>query len=146
MQKFELSVQSFSDYRAYLLAHVQSKKESDSAWTFVRWASQLKLKSTSSITKIIQGGRDPGTDITDRLVQYFRFRAQDGEYFRDLVSLHKLKKNPRLAVLLREQMSSRYKSSSSQIMESSSGDQVYQFQMQLFPLTKSKQKNKESSK
>ena len=65
---------------------------------------QLGLKDTSSITKIIQGQREPGAAITGGLIRYFKFSPKDAQYFQDLVRLRKIKTDPRLSVLLLEKM------------------------------------------
>ena len=99
-----ISVCSYSSYRAFLLAHAQGQKEQNRRWTYGSWAKKLGLKSTSSITKIVKGERHPGPDITDRLVRYFRFAPKEESYFHDLVSLQKVQNDPRFAVLLMEKM------------------------------------------
>ncbi len=68
------------------------------------FARQVGLKDPSSITKIIQGQRDPGPQITRKLVRYFRFSVRDARYFEDLVRLRKVKDDPRLSVLILEKM------------------------------------------
>jgi len=100
----QLDVGKFADYRAFLLSHVQDQKRNNPDWTYGMWVKKLGLKDTSSITKIIQGRREPGTEITDKLVHYFAFKPKDAQYFRDLVRLHKIKNDSRLAVLLLEKM------------------------------------------
>jgi len=102
--KENLEITHFTDYRSFLLAHVQDIKKSNSRWTYGVWANQMKLKSTSSITKIIQGQREPGPQITEKLLKYFKFDKSNQEYFKDLIRLHKVKKDPRLAALIMERM------------------------------------------
>jgi uncharacterized protein (TIGR02147 family) len=100
----QLQVKQFTDYRAFLLAHVQDCKRRNAGWTYGAFARRLGLKDTSSITKIIQGQRQPGSLITSSLIRYFQFSPRDAEYFRDLVRLQKVKADPRLTVLLLEKM------------------------------------------
>lgn len=99
-----ISINSFTDYRTFLLSHAQVKKKENKRWTYGIWAKQLGLSSTSSITKIIQGDRNPGDHITDKLISYFKFNGEQADYFKDLIRLHKVKKDPRMAVLLLEKM------------------------------------------
>lgn len=99
-----LSVTNFTDYRAFLIAHAQERKVKVPRWTYGSWAKRLNLKATSSLTKVIHGQRNPGPDITEKLVAYFRFSPSEADYFRDLVQLHKVKKDPRLAVVLMERL------------------------------------------
>lgn len=99
-----VGVKSFTDYRAFLIAHVQVMKKKKPDWSYGAWAKHLGLKTTSSITKIIQGDRDPGERITGLLINYFDFKDKEARYFRDLISLSKLRNDPRLGVMLLERM------------------------------------------
>lgn len=100
----KLDVKQFTDYRAFLLAHVQDCKRRNIDWTYGVFAKKLGLKDTSSITKIMQGQREPGDAITGQLIRYFEFTPRESQYFQDLVRLQKIKKDPRLTVLLLEKM------------------------------------------
>lgn len=99
-----LNIKQFTDYRAYLLAHVQDCKRRRIDWTYGLFARQLGLKDTSSITKIIQGQRAPGAAVTQSLVRYFKFSPKEAQYFQDLVRLEKIRRDPRLTILLLEKM------------------------------------------
>lgn len=102
--RFNLIINQFTDYRSFLLAHVQDMKKTRRNWSCGAWAQTLGLKTTSSITKILNGERDPGQQITERLIHYFKFDSKQAQYFRDLVKLQKIKHDPRLSVLLMEKM------------------------------------------
>jgi uncharacterized protein (TIGR02147 family) len=97
-------VRNFADYRAFLLAHVQDCKRANPKWTYGMWAKRLGLQGASSITKVIQGTREPGPAILERLISYFEFPASEGAYFRDLVALHKVKRDPWLSALMLEKL------------------------------------------
>ncbi|MGE0528820.1 MAG: DUF4423 domain-containing protein, partial [Bdellovibrionales bacterium] len=99
---------SITDVRAFLQATTQTCRERNQRWSYGMWARQLGLKSTSSITKIVNGQRDPGRTIVDKLVRHFRFSKRHESYFRDLVHLHKLRHNPRVAVALMERMAKQH--------------------------------------
>jgi uncharacterized protein (TIGR02147 family) len=100
----KIRVNQFTDYRAFLLAHIQDKRKSQPQWTFGVWTKTLGLKDTSSITKIIQGQRHPGQEITKKFIKYFNFSEREAQYFNDLVTFQKIKDDPRLSVLLLEKM------------------------------------------
>ena len=102
--KSSVNVRQFTHYRTFLVAHVQVMKLKNKSWSYGAWAHSLGLKDPSSVTKIIQGQRDPGPATTERLVHYFRFNEVQARYFRDLVRLEKLRHDPRLSVLLMEKM------------------------------------------
>jgi len=94
----------FSDYRAYLNAHYQMAKRRNQRWSYGAWAKQLRLQSTSSLTKVLHGQRQAGSELASKFIRYFEFNHKEAAYFEDLVSLAKLKHDPRLSVLLMEKM------------------------------------------
>ena len=101
-------LKQYSDYRAFLAAHVQACKKRNKAWTYGVFAKQLGLKDPSSITKIIQGQREPGTALTGKLIKYFKFSGTDAQYFQDLIRLRKIKDDPRLAMMILEKVGSEH--------------------------------------
>ena len=94
MSVSELKIQDFSDYRSFLLSYAQDMKRRRPSWSYRSWAKKLELGAVSSITKIIQGDRNPGPVLIEKLIRYFKFRERDAQYFRDLVQLHKIKQDP----------------------------------------------------
>ena len=102
--KSTLNITKFTDYRTYLIAHAQEMKKLKPDWSYGVWAKSLKLKSTSSITKIIQGQRDPGSKIENEFIKYFNFNEKQTNYFKDLIQLQKISGNPRLSLMLIEKM------------------------------------------
>jgi len=115
--KQSLSIQQFTDYRTFLLAHAQQMKRSRLGWSYGAWARTLGLKTTSSITKVVQGQRDPGTELVERLVDYFKFSRVQAEYFRDLVRFHKAKDDPKLSLLILEKMGKEHPSGSLRVLD-----------------------------
>lgn len=110
-------IQHFTDHRAFLLAHVQDKKRSNPRWTFGRMAQALGLNSTSSITKVIHGEREPGPKLTSQLIRYFNFNPQEAAYFQDLIRLHKIKQDPRLSALLLEKIQKDHPNSNLRVLD-----------------------------
>lgn len=115
-----INITQFTDYRSFLLAHAQDMKTSRKNWSYGSWAQSLGLKATSSITKIINGEREPGPQITEQLISYFKFTHKQAQYFRDLVKLHKIKHDPRLSVLLMEKMGKEHPDAQVRIMDDKS--------------------------
>lgn len=115
--KTSVNIIRHTDYRTFLLAHVQEMKDQKPSWSYGAWSKTLGLKTTSSITKIVQGIRDPGPEITEKLVAYFKFTDRQARYFRDLIRLQKIKKDPRLSILLMEKMGKDHPNSSLRIMD-----------------------------
>ncbi|MGZ3774237.1 MAG: TIGR02147 family protein [Pseudobdellovibrionaceae bacterium] len=118
--RFNLSINQFTDYRSFLVAYVQDMKRTKKNWSCGAWTQTLGLKTTSSITKILNGERDPGPQITERLIRYFKFDTKQAQYFRDLVKLQKIKNDPRLSVLLMEKMGKDHPDSKLRIIDDKS--------------------------
>ncbi len=118
--KMAVNLYQFTDYRTYLVAYAQDMKHKRKQWSYGAWARVLGLKSTSSITKIVQGQREPGEEITERLIKYFEFSDKQARYFRDLIQLEKINRDPKLSVLLIEKMGKEYSDSSIRIMDNKS--------------------------
>lgn len=104
MEAQNLNIKHFGSYRDFLKSHFESKRSQNSNWSYGVWAKRLDLKATSSLTKIINGEREPGEEISTKLVQYFNFDSVDESYFNDLVRLSKIKNDPRLKMMLMERM------------------------------------------
>lgn len=115
-----IDLSKFTDYRTFLLAYVQDAKKRKKNWSYGAWAHSMGLKATSSVTKIIHGERDPGPEITEKMVEYFGFTDKQAQYFRDLVRLQKIKNDPRLSVLLMEKMGKDHPDSRLRIMDDKS--------------------------
>jgi len=113
----KLSIRTFTDYRSFLSAHAQDMKRDRAHWTFGMWAQRLGLKDTSSITKIMNGDRDPGDQITEKMISYFKFNGKDALYFKDLVRLSKIRKDPRLSVLLMEKMAKQHPNNMDRLLD-----------------------------
>lgn len=111
-----MQVKHFTDYRSYLIAHIQNKKKIQPKWTLGRWAQQLDLRSTSSISKVISGERLPGRRLTESLISYFEFSSSESEYFKDLIRFHKVKADPRLALALLEKIGKENPNTTSKIL------------------------------
>lgn len=118
--KTNLRIQQFSDYRVFLQTHAQDMKKTKTAWSFGLWSKSLGLKTTSSLTKIIQGQREPGPQITDKFVRYFGFDHKQAQYFRDLIRLQKIKNDSRLSVMLMEKIGKDFPQSSLRLMDNKS--------------------------
>lgn len=102
--RINLDINKYTDYRAFLKSYAELMKKKNPSWSLGAWAQALNLKTTSSITKILKGERDAGAAITDKLIFYFKFNNEQERYFRDLVRLQKVKKDPMLANILLEKI------------------------------------------
>lgn len=100
----ELNIKEFIDYRAFLKSFFEMKKTQNTNFSYGMWANRLGLKATSSLTKIINGEREPGTEITSKMISFFNFDSIEEQYFNDLIRLSKIKDDPRLKMMLMERM------------------------------------------
>jgi uncharacterized protein (TIGR02147 family) len=108
MDTQNLNVKNFGDYRSFLKTHFEVKQKLNPSWSLGAWAKRLDLKATSSLTKILNGDRDPGESITEKFAQYFDFDSNEKNYFNDLIRLSKIKDDPRLKMILMQKMGREY--------------------------------------
>lgn len=100
VHKQTIDVFKHTDYRTFLWAHHEDKKKRQTNWTLGRWAQMLGISSTSVLTNILNGKRNPGDKISGQFIKYFNFSEKEREYFLDLIELHKFTHKPRLTQLL----------------------------------------------
>lgn len=82
-------IYEYKDYREFLRHYVSRRKRENPDWTIAGWARELGLLATTSITKILNGQREPGERICQKLTEYFRFNSEESKYFDYLVHLNK---------------------------------------------------------
>lgn len=99
------TIYSYTDYRTFLKSHYSEKREQNDSFSYGLWAKKLEMSSTAVLTNIINGKRNPGPQLQEKFVRYFKFNDDEQEYFSDLVKLHKVKGDPRLSLALKEKMS-----------------------------------------
>jgi uncharacterized protein (TIGR02147 family) len=80
---------TFNNYRDFLNDFLLKKKSINRHFSLGLWAKDLGLSSTASLSRILNGQRSPGKDITEKLVDYFKFRKKEREYFVHLILLEK---------------------------------------------------------
>lgn len=80
------------------------RKQQQRNFNLAQWARQLSLKSSSTLIMILNGTRNPGSRLVEDLIQDMRFNQEEGNHFRNLVSLEKSISNPYVRSLLLEQM------------------------------------------
>ena len=89
-----LNVFNFQDYRTYLRATFDAIKQTNDRWSYGVWAKILRLGGASVLTNIINGKKQVGVKVEQRLVEFFSFNKQEEMYFKSLVSLDRAKKDP----------------------------------------------------
>jgi len=91
-------------YREFLLRYAESARKRKPSFSYGSWAKALGLKSTSSLTKVLNGEREAGPELVERLVKYFKFSSAEAVHFRELVSVSKLKNHEELKSRLLESL------------------------------------------
>ena len=98
--KIQPDILKYQDYSLFLNDFVRNKKLSDINWSLGACAKSLDLKSTSSISKVLNKERAPGKKITTSLISYFKFNNKEKLYFQDLINIEKTKNDPNLKSIL----------------------------------------------
>ena len=80
-------IQMYSDYRSFLTDFEKHSRAQSPHWSYGTWAKKLGLKSKSQLIMTIQGSRKLSPRLSERLVQYFKFNADETSYFKRLVSI-----------------------------------------------------------
>jgi uncharacterized protein (TIGR02147 family) len=102
------SVFEYGDYRAFLNDHFLKSKVKKKTWSYGAWARQLGLKSSSTLIMILNGGRNPGPKLVQKLANQMKLKGAEVSYFEDLVRLSKVKNDQSLRVLLMERLKERH--------------------------------------
>lgn len=82
--------------RAFLGAYADSMKRTRAGWTVSAWSRALGLSHPSSLTKVLDGDRDPGPAMVERFVRYFDFTAEEETLFRRLALSSRKRADPEL--------------------------------------------------
>lgn len=91
MRTPKANLRDFTDYRAFLHHYVRDAKQKQRGWSCRGWAKRLGFSDPSTLTKILNGQREPGPEVTRRLTTYFEFSPKEKEYFEAMVKLGRTK-------------------------------------------------------
>jgi len=94
----------FDDYRSFLQAACETRKQAQRSFNLAAWARKLSLKSSSTLIMILNGTRNPSAELTESLVQDLGLNPEEAEHFRNLVQLEKSKTNPHLRAMILDKM------------------------------------------
>ena len=81
-----VDVLEYTQLQDFLVDMVNSLKTDRKHWSFGRWARELGIKHTATVTRIVHGQRIPGHRLTETLIQYFGFDGSRASHFRSLVA------------------------------------------------------------
>lgn len=100
----QIDVFNYSSFRSYLHDYILERKKTTKSFSLSQMAKKMGLANTASLSRIVKGDREPGQDISDKLIRYFEFSDEQSSYFRYLILLEKAKKDPQLKVMLMEKL------------------------------------------
>ena len=95
---------NYTDFRTFLRVHAEEKRKTSPNWSLGVWTKQLGFTSTAVLTNILNGKRNPGKNLEQKFLHYFKFNQNEKAYFQDLVRLKKVSYDSRLSVALMEKM------------------------------------------
>lgn len=97
------SILEYKNYNAFLLDYHSFKSQQSSNWSMGVWARLLRLAGTSSLSMILKGDRDPGPKVIQAFEQYFKFSQEEKVYFKILIKVGKITKDPMLKNVIKEE-------------------------------------------
>jgi len=120
----KVDLYSFTHYRSFLKSYYEQKRAENTGFSIQAWAMRANIKSKSTLTMILNGSRDPGAEVLEKLVKYFKFKKNEEEYFKDLVRLEKIKNDPRLSILLMEKVGKYHPAGKFKLLDFSSFEMI----------------------
>ncbi len=87
----ELSVYGYTDYRAYLRAFYNHKKQSVRGYSYRAFSKAAGFTSPNFLKLVIEGKRNIGNDALGKFVKALHLNNQMGEYFTALVNMNQSK-------------------------------------------------------
>jgi uncharacterized protein (TIGR02147 family) len=87
----QVSILNYSDYRSYLRDHLKAVQKRNKKFSCGDWARKLGLSTPSALTMILNGQRNPGSNLIERLIRDLKLVRREATFFRELVLLDKCK-------------------------------------------------------
>lgn len=99
------SIYTYKDYQDFLKDFFLQKKKEHPGFSYSVWARKMNLKSSSMLSMVLNNERLPSKAFIKKLSVYLKLNNEEEEYFKTLVNLKKIVKNPRLTVYLNSEAS-----------------------------------------
>ncbi len=100
---------NYKDYRVYLKDFYQYKKGINPQWSYNAWARMLGISSSSTISMIINGKRNPSDSLVSSFANNCKLSDKETHYFKNLVKIQSRIKDPSLSVILVDEFIEREK-------------------------------------
>ncbi len=95
-----INVLRYACLKSFLGDFVEQTKKDKSSWSISGWSKRIGLKSTTSLTMIINGQRNCGPVVGEALLKYFKFSEIEKKHFLFLVERSKVRLgNPALDLI-----------------------------------------------
>ena len=91
----------YVDIRNFLKDFVLYSKFKNPKWTLGLLSRKLQIQ-TSTLTRVLNGQREMGEVLRDKLITYLNFNSEEAEYFRDLSLVPQLASSSRATAALLE--------------------------------------------
>jgi uncharacterized protein (TIGR02147 family) len=85
------SIYQYLDYRNFLTDWFKEKKKKNPRYSIRAFARSLKLNA-GTVTRILQGKRNISKKVITRIIEHFKLRQKEAEYFELLVIFNQSKK------------------------------------------------------
>ncbi len=82
------SIYAYRDYRVFLRDSLEEKREKNGGFSLRAAALKLGVGS-GTLTRILNGTRNPGPTLLPRFIEFFGLRRREAEYFRLLVQFER---------------------------------------------------------
>ena len=99
----------YKDFRKYLREFYQYKKSVNSQWSYGAWARVLGISSSSTISMILSGQRNPSDKLLNSFIENCGLNNEETQYFANLVKIQSKIKDPSLSVILVDEFIEREK-------------------------------------
>lgn len=97
-------IYNFNNHQDFLLTYVETQRSQNKSWSIGKWAKEMEMSSTATLTNILNGKRLPGKKLKESFKSYFNFSSCEAEYFDDLIRLSKVQEDPKLSLSLIEKL------------------------------------------
>lgn len=77
----KLSVFEYSEPKQFLEDYVKLKRKESTTWSLGSWANKLGVSGTASISRVLNGERIPGENLTRALAKFFKFTNEEERHF-----------------------------------------------------------------
>ena len=79
----------YKDYTKFLADVFEAMKTHQPELTYRKWAKQIGLSSVSALTMVLNGQRNAGKSLQEKLIKSLNLNKKEADFFIQLVKIHK---------------------------------------------------------